>query len=99
MISKVQEASITQWFIQTTAVVGLKAAHQQAARRYLSLWCLNGHPKHLPPVLAFSMLEQEITVRIGQRLMETALTDPVGDMLPIQVGLLPFMQNGVSLIS
>lgn len=29
------------------------------------------------------MLEQEITVCIGQRLMEVALTDPVGDMLSI----------------
>lgn len=45
------------------------------------------------------MLGQEITVCIGQRLMEAALTDPVGDKLHIQVGLLSFIQNGVYLIS
>lgn len=50
-------------------------------------------------MLAFCTMKLEITVDIGQRLMEASLIGPVGGMMPIQEGVLLFMQNGESFIS
>lgn len=44
-------------------------------------------------MLAFSMIKLEITFNTGQRLTEAALIDPVGGMMHIQEGVLPFMQT------
>lgn len=49
----------------------------------LSLWHLNRLLKHLSLMLAFSMLKQEITVDVGQRLMEATLSGPVGGVMHI----------------
>lgn len=45
-------------------------------------------------MLAFFMIKLEITVGIGQRVREVAITGPVGDIMHVQEGVLPFMQNG-----
>ena len=50
------------------------------------------------PLLAFSVIKQEMTVHIGQRHMEAALIGPVGDTRHIQEGVLHFMQNDQSSI-
>lgn len=47
-------------------------------------------------MLTFSMINTEMIVHVGQRLMELALTDPVGDIIHIQKDALHFMQNGES---
>ena len=44
-------------------------------------------------------MKLEITVDVGQRLMEASLIGLVGGMMPIQEGVLLFMQNGESFIS
>lgn len=48
-------------------------------------------------MLAFSMIKQEITVDVGQRLMEATLSGPVGVMMRSQGSM--FVQNGTSFIS
>lgn len=48
-------------------------------------------------MLAFLMIKLGITVDGGQRLMEAVFIGPVGNMVHILEGILPFMQIGESL--
>lgn len=64
----------------------------------MSLWYLIRLLKHLFPTLALSMLKQEITVDVGQRLREATLSGPVGDMMLIQ-GSVTVVKNRASFIS
>lgn len=45
-------------------------------------------------MLALYMIKLEITIDFGQRHMEAAFIGLGGDMMFIQEGVLPFMQNG-----
>lgn len=50
-------------------------------------------PKFTTKTSAFSMIKLEISIDLSQRLKEIVIV-PVGDMIHIQEGILPFMHSG-----
>lgn len=90
-ISKVQETYI-QWFNQTTHKGGVWRLLTSRLPKGDTYPCNTLILKCLSPILVFSMIKLETTVDIGHILMETAFIGPVGDIMHIQEGILPFIR-------